>query len=170
MDQPILAYTLWLSWSRDQRAKLTKLFAIPRTGESVVHVGEMMHGNIGATAKQDGHRPEDLYAITTEKLQSLIGTEDTDFYHMVQHVIDNLDDLYYEKFPEDKPQEVETVQSLAVPVAAEPAPEAEFVPRDPEELLKKKEPVSEEQQDTEMSHDEEPKTKPNAKTTKAKTK
>lgn len=137
MDQPLLAYTLWLSWSRDQRAKFTKLFDIPRTGESVVHVGEMMNGNIGATAKQDGHRPEDLYAITLEKLQDLIETTDTDFYNMVQHVIDNLDDLYYERFPEDKPQAIPAPADVPMPISPQPEPEAEFVPRDPEELLKK---------------------------------
>lgn len=166
MDTPLLAYTLWLSWSRDQRQKLTKLFSIPRTGESVVHVGEMMNGNIGATAKQDGHRPEDLYAITLEKLQELIGTKDTDFYHMVQHVIDNLDDLYYEKFPEDKSKEVAAPESIPVPPAPQPAPEPAFVPRNPEELLKK----APEEAEAEMPHDEESKTKSNAKTTKAKAK
>lgn len=139
MDTPLLAYTLWLSYSSVQKQKLVRLFEIPRTGEVVVHVGEMMNGNIGAAAKQDGYRPEDLYAITLEKLQALIGTEDTDFYNMVQHVIDNLDDLYYEKFPEDRPQEA-VVAPEPVPPAEAPAPEAEFVPRDPAELLQKPNP------------------------------
>lgn len=172
MDRPLLAYAHWISYTSDTKRKLARLFEIPRTGEVVVHVGEMMEGNIGASAKQDGYRPEDLYAITLEKLQALIGTEDTDFLNMVQHVLDNLDDLYYERFPEDVPAPAAEEPSPVSP-APEPVPEAEFVPRDPEELLKKNEPTVEPVLGVEPTPVEEPtiiapKTKPYAKTSKAK--
>lgn len=185
MDKPLLAYSTWLTYSADQKRKLIKLFGIPRTGEVVVHVGEMMGGNIGASAMQDGHRPEDLYEITTDKLQEIIGTEDTDFLNMVQHVIDNLDDLYYEKFPEELVAK-NLSESLAtgessLPVAAVSEPEAEFVPRDPKELLGKNLykdgttiPAESAKELNKIVNDretilEQPKKKPYAKTSKAKT-
>lgn len=173
MEDPILAYMVWLSYTAETKKKLIRLFDIPRTGEVVVHVGEMQNGNISGVAKQDGHNPQDLQAITVEKLQALIGTEDTDFYHMVQHVLDNLDDLYYERLPEDKPETAPETVAVSVPTPAEPVPEAEFVPRDPEELLKKKEIEGVESlPDSNMLDNNlvEPKKKPYAKTKAAKAK
>lgn len=149
MDKPLLSYTIWLQLSAEQKAKLVRLFSIPRTGEVVVHVGEMMNNNIGAVAKQDGHRPEDLYAITSERMAELLNLPEKegqthDFYALYQEVIDNLDAIYAENFSE----EVAETTSHTVPEVSttppEPVQEEEFVPRDPEELIKPKAPVAEE--------------------------
>lgn len=151
MDKPLLAYALWLSYSQEQRRKLVKLFSIPRTGEVIVHVGEMMAGNIGGSAKQDGHRPEDLYAVTVERVYELLNQklpekpEDRNFYQAFQEVIDNLPDIYQEHYPDEVLVEnVHAVPLIAAGNDVAPAPEVasvkeeEFVPRDPEELIKPK--------------------------------
>lgn len=91
MSQPLLAYNVWLALPAETRVKLTKLFGIPRTGEVIVQTGEMMNGNIGSIVKNDGHAAGDLYAITVEKMQALLGTDDTDFYKMFNHIVTNID-------------------------------------------------------------------------------
>lgn len=90
-NQPLLAYNVWLALPVETRVKLTKLFAIPRTGEVIVQTGEMMNGNIGSIVKNDGHAAGDLYAITVEKMQALLRTDDTDFYKMFNHIVENID-------------------------------------------------------------------------------
>lgn len=102
MSQPLLAYNVWLSTPIETRVKLTKLFGIPRTGEVVVQTGEMMNGNIGSIVKSDGHAAGDLYAITIEKMQALLNTDDTDFYKMFNHIVENIDYIM-------TPKEVEEV-------------------------------------------------------------
>lgn len=161
MERPLLAYTLWLGLTADQKIKLTKLYSIPRTGEVVVHVGEMMGGNIGGEAKQDGHRPEDLYAVTAERNYELLNDklpEKPDFYGSFQAVLDNLDSIYAEQYPETSSFETEEVKPTSDSAPLYQKSEEEFVPRDPEELIKPKAEASA----------EEPKIEKNAKTTKAK--
>lgn len=142
MDNPLLAYSIWLGYTAEQKQKLQKLFSIPRTGESVVHVGAMIDGNIAGERKQDGHRPEDLYAVSISRMTELlnltpkeVGAE-ANFYQLFQEVVDNLDAIYYEQYPDEVP-----VVPASAPVPEAPAPIAEtvpeFVPRNPEELLKK---------------------------------
>lgn len=147
MDKPLLAYTLWLSYTDSQKQKLVKLFSIPRTGESVVHVGEMTAaGNIGGIRKQDGHTPNDLYTITVERIYELLNqelpakAEDQNFYGAFQSLMDNLDAVYYEQYPSELPVYVATADkidpSVLEPGAVIATTVEEFVPRDPEELLK----------------------------------
>lgn len=100
MSQPLLAYNVWLSLPAETRMKLMKLFGIPRTGEVVVQTGEMINGNIGSIVKNDGHAAGDLYAITTEKMQALLKTDDTDFYKMFNHIVENIDYLTEPKVEE----------------------------------------------------------------------
>lgn len=97
MSQPLLAYNVWLSTPIETRVKLTKLFGIPRTGEVIVQTGEIQNGNIGSIVKSDGHSAGDLYAITVEKMQALLNTDDTDFYKMFNHIVENIDYLTEEK-------------------------------------------------------------------------
>lgn len=147
MDKPLLAYTLWLSYTDSQKQKLVKLFSIPRTGESVVHVGGMTEaGNIGGIRKQDGHTPNDLYAIAVERIYGLLNqelpekAEDQNFYGAFQSLMDNLDAIYYEQYPDEAPtvvvDEASPVPERVYDAPVEQKTEEEFVPRDPEELLK----------------------------------
>lgn len=145
MEKPLLAYTLWLSYSEAQREKLRRLFDIPRTGESVVHVGEIVSGNIGGVQKQDGHRAEDLYAITIERIYELLNDEvpeDPNFYAAFHTLMEHLDDIYYEHYPDTKPEtDVEAVAPIPNPVVSatqDAELQQDFVPRDPEELIKPK--------------------------------
>lgn len=159
-DKPLLAYTLWLSYPQDVKNKLCRLFTIPRTGESVVHVGAMIDGNISGERKQDGHKPEDLYAVTVSRMTELlnltseeVGTE-PNFYALFQEVINNLDAIYAEQYPEEAKAEAQPVSEpvLATPEVAPAVEEiAEFVPRDFEEFLKKSTPDTGDTIDTEIS-------------------
>lgn len=178
MDKPLLSYTLWLSLTSEQKRKLVRLFSISRTGEVVVHVGEMMGGNIGGKAQQDGHRPEDLYAITNERMIELLNLdpeegEQHNFYVLWQEVLDNLDSIYADEYPDETEAAPELTAVEQPPVTPVTLSEEEFVPRDPEELIKPREeeppkgggidiPVGEPIEETA------PKNKKDAKTTKAK--
>lgn len=91
MSEPLLAYNVWLALPRETRVRLTILFQIPRTGEVIVRSGGMTNGNISGEVTQDGHSAKDLYAITTEKMQKLLNTDDVDFYKMFNHIVENID-------------------------------------------------------------------------------
>lgn len=84
--QPLLAYNVWMSLSRETRITLAQLFSIPRTGEVVVRSGMMINGNISGEVTSDGYRPQDLYAITIEKMQTLTGSPVEDFYKLFDDV------------------------------------------------------------------------------------
>lgn len=148
-QKPLLAYPIWLSYPDEIKRKLVRLFDIPRTGESVVHVGEMQNGNISGVRKQDGHTPHDLYAINTDRMYDLLNTPadereaSPNFYDLLEEVVSNLDAIYYEQFPEEKP--VTAPDTVLIPESAKetakevaPIEATEFVPRDPEELIKPK--------------------------------
>lgn len=170
MEKPLLAYSLWLSLTEETKKRLVKLYSIPRTGEVVVHVGEMMNGNIGASAKQDGHKPEDLYAITQERTYELLNEEmpeEPNFYAAFDEVLRNLTDIYYEHYPNEKPGLFETEESKPTPDSAPiyQQPVEEFVLRDPEELIKRPQGMA---APTEEVLPVETKETNNAKTTKAK--
>lgn len=92
-DVPLLSYQVWIGLPQETRTKLVKLFSIPRTGEVVVRSMGLIDGNIGSEVQSDGYTAKDLYAISTEKMQTLIGTDDTDFYAMFNFVVEHIDDL-----------------------------------------------------------------------------
>lgn len=78
--------------------KLTKVFGIPRTGEVIVSSGTIMNGNIGSVIKQDGHSAGDLYAITIEKMQDVLGADkekskNNDFYKLFERVVNNIEEI-----------------------------------------------------------------------------
>ena len=92
--KPLLAYSIWLSLPNEMRAKLKKLFDIPRSGEVIVRSGQITpQGNIGSETTQDGHSPKDLYAISIEKMQELLGTSENDFYSLFDQVVEKIDEL-----------------------------------------------------------------------------
>lgn len=134
--QPLLAYHAWLALPQETRSKLVTLFNIPRTGESIVQVGVQIQGDttfIGGRQQQDGHSPTDLYAITVAKMQDVLNNPDEhDFYILFNGVIENLNAILGIEPQPITPEDVIQPQAEVQPVS-EPA----FVPRDPEELLKK---------------------------------
>ena len=94
--QPLLAYNTWLSLPSETRQKLEKLFDIPRSGEVVVRVGQITpQGNIGGEATSDGHSAKDLYAITVEKMQKLLGREESydNFHRLFGEILEKIDEL-----------------------------------------------------------------------------
>lgn len=171
MDKPkeLLSYTLWLQLDHGQKSKLVKLFSIPRTGEVVVSVGGMTpQGNIGGVAQQDGHKPEDLYAITSDRMIELLNENPAtnhNFYALWDALINNLDVIYIDQYSLDQSSDDVTAPTEEIgepPVGTGHAPvidsiDEDFVPRDPEELIKPK-----------AEEAEAPKEEKNAKTTKAK--
>ena len=118
---PLLAYNVWLALPTNTRNKLTKLFGIPRTGEVIVRSGGMYNGNIGGEMIQDGHSAKDLYAISVEKMQTLLKTDDTDFYKMFHHIVENIDFIIEPQIEEEiaeptiDPKEKAKFHSLMTP-------------------------------------------------------
>lgn len=134
--QEIISYVTWMSLDRSVRNKLVQLFDIPRSGETIVRSGIVMpDGSIGSETQSDGHTPQDLAALSKERMQEVLNTEDDNFYNLLKTVIDNLDDLLGIEIVEEelKEEAAEIVQEIVEEIREE-----EFVPRDPEELLKKK--------------------------------
>lgn len=84
--QEILAYQLWLALPIETRVKLAIMFGISKTGRTVVD-----YRADGAVVTQDGYTPDDLRALTVEKMQEKLMTEETDFYALVETVVENID-------------------------------------------------------------------------------
>ena len=102
MSQPLLAYNVWLALPAETRVKLIKMFSIPRSGEVIVRSGTIVNGNIAGEMTQDGHSAKDLYAITIEKMQEILKTDDVDFYKMFNHIVENIDWFAEPKVEEKK--------------------------------------------------------------------
>lgn len=92
-DGTLLSYSVWLSTPQETRRKLVTLFDIPRTGESIVRVGQIINGNISGEAQQDGHSPSDLRAVSLVRMQELLGVDNENFYSLFKTTVDNIDDL-----------------------------------------------------------------------------
>lgn len=102
----LLSQHYWLSLSKEIRGKLVALFAIPKTGESVVR-----YGPNGPEVQADGYTPLDLMLISTEKMQALLGTDSTDFYALLNDVIMNVDNLLDDTYlQEDEKIEEEVIK------------------------------------------------------------
>lgn len=86
--EEMLPYQIWLKLPLDVRAKLAQVFGIAKTGQSVVDY--RASGNV---VTQDGYAPDDLRALTLDKLQEKLITDETDFFALVETAIDNIDDL-----------------------------------------------------------------------------
>lgn len=84
--EEVLAYQIWLKLPDDTRAILAKLFDIRKTGRVVVE-----YRAEGAVMTSDGYTPDDLRAISIEKMQHILGdTEDNDFYALIEIIIENI--------------------------------------------------------------------------------
>lgn len=87
-----VSYQIWLKLPGDIRAKLVQMFHIPRSGSTVVD-----YGFNGTTVVSDGFKPEDIEAITLEKMQAVMDTDSTDFYGLFEEIILNIDALMQPK-------------------------------------------------------------------------
>lgn len=87
-----LSYISWLSLTPEMRQKMAALFEIPRTGESVIRVGEIMDGNIGAKQTSDGYTPLDLQVVTLEKMQAITGSKSQNFYELFGEIARDIDE------------------------------------------------------------------------------
>lgn len=83
-----LPYQLWLKLPKEVRNKLAVLFNIKRTGSTVVN-----YGPNGNTVESDGYKPTDIEAVTLEKMQELLHTNDTNFFGLFERVVNDLDAL-----------------------------------------------------------------------------
>lgn len=96
-------YQLWLKLPKEVRDKLVILFHIPRTGSTVVD-----YSPTGPVIVSDGFKPTDIEAITLQKMQTLLDTDSTNFFELLEQVIAQADALMKPK--EEKIVEiVETV-------------------------------------------------------------
>lgn len=140
-NQPgeVLSYVTWMSLDQATRQKLVALFDIPRSGHTNVSYGVMPDGTPGAFATSDGHTPEDLQAVTRERMEEILGVQSDNFYALFRDLVENIDDFVEtEPIEELKEAIVDTAEALIEAEEAVAQVEEEFVPRDPEELIKLK--------------------------------
>ncbi len=80
-----LSVPQWLQLSQEVRRKLRDQFGLARSGGSEVQ-------QIGGKSVQisDGHTHQDLQAITLEKLQEFTESDSTDFYGLLNQLVDKL--------------------------------------------------------------------------------
>ncbi len=82
----MLSSAYWLTFSPELRKKLVRLFNISRSSGSVVETS----GGRGRLVS-DGHTPEDLTAINIDILQKMLATKSTDYYVMLNQVVEGVD-------------------------------------------------------------------------------
>lgn len=111
----LLAYSIWLGLSMETRQKLAQMFGFTqRTGTEVV----------AQRVVRDGFAHEDLWLITVEKMQAVLGTNETDFYKLFWEVVALIENEDNKPAPaaEEQEAEIKTDVQEATPeaVAAEP--------------------------------------------------
>ena len=82
----LLSQHYWMSFPKDVRNKLVKLFEIPRTGETLV-----TYSPTGPIVRTDGYTYADLCSVSVMKMQALLGSSDIDFYKLLREIVNNLD-------------------------------------------------------------------------------
>jgi hypothetical protein len=111
----------WVALPQEVRAKLKEYFNIQRSGGSHVENGRIV---------SDGHTDQDLKAITLEKMQTLLGSEEKDFMKLlettIQHFTDEVEQektgkvkAEQEQFEAVKEEEVKAAEELIEKVATE---------------------------------------------------
>lgn len=86
---PLLSQPVWLQLSSELRAKLVRLFGLKRSGATETYMGR----NSIVRVVSDGYTAGDLLAVTTAKMQELLGSDSKDFYGLFDDVIANVDAL-----------------------------------------------------------------------------
>ncbi len=83
MNNPILSMHTWVTLPSEQRARIRALFAIPRSGHVVVNDGVI---------ETDGTSVDDFRHLTTEKMQTYLKDDSTDFYKLFDKVVARIQD------------------------------------------------------------------------------
>lgn len=92
MEPALLSQSFWLALPSEVRAKLVVLFDFPEKGNVNV-----TYGPNGPVVTSDGYTYEHLKLITIERMNEMLGTDETDFYKAFQMVVDDLDELMNQK-------------------------------------------------------------------------
>lgn len=77
----MLSPRVWLGLSPEMRRNIATVFHLQRSGGVEV---------INGTVASDGYTADNLAVITTETLQSLLKTADTDFYKLFDQMVEYL--------------------------------------------------------------------------------
>jgi len=84
----------WLALPMLTRIKLREIFNIPKSK------GSLVEGNV---VKSDGTTYEDLKAITLEKMQAFLESDQTDFVKLFNSCLEKIEELDKELEVEDEP-------------------------------------------------------------------
>ncbi len=79
---PLISTTTWLMIKSDTRNYMRRIFQIPKSGYTEVFDGMVLC---------DGTMLEDLYALTTEKMQEYLDSKETDFHKLLNSVIEKIE-------------------------------------------------------------------------------
>lgn len=86
---PLLSQPVWLRLPQETRGKLVNLFGLKRSGATETYMGR----DSMVRVVSDGYTAADLMAVTTIKMQELLGTDSTDFYGLFDEILANVDAL-----------------------------------------------------------------------------
>lgn len=86
---PLLSQPVWLQLPQATRSKLVNLFGLKRSGATETYMGR----DSMVRVVSDGYTAADLLAVTTSKMQELLGTDSKDFYGLFDEVLANIDAL-----------------------------------------------------------------------------
>ena len=86
---PLLSQPVWLHLPQETRSKLVSLFGLKRSGATETYMGR----DSVVRVVSDGYTVADLLAVTTQKMQELLGSSSTDFYSLFDDVVANIDSL-----------------------------------------------------------------------------
>ena len=113
---PLLSQPVWLHLSPVVRQKLVQLFGLKRSGATETYMGR----DSIVRVVSDGYTAGDLLAVSTEKMQELLGTDSKDFYGLLDDVLANIDSLLSGTFLAT-PELAEVPTVLSVPTISLPA-------------------------------------------------
>lgn len=99
-----LSIPQWLGLPADVRVKLKSIFNIPRSSGSQIVDKEVV---------SDGHTHKDLAELTVEKMQAYLSSEETDFWKLMDVVLDKIQKERGEEIKNALKQQEELQDELA---------------------------------------------------------
>jgi len=82
METSLLSGSVWLSLPKPTRAKIAELFGMEKSGGV-----EVRNGATGPQVISDGYTYRDLSTITVEKMQTILSSEDENFYSLFKKIV-----------------------------------------------------------------------------------
>lgn len=150
----MLSTSYWLSLSRETRKMLSEKLDIPKSGNV-----EVEYNGTEGRVVCDGYTSNDLLSVTTEKLQNILNSKETDFYKLLESLIEQKETIIKAvvSIDEETNEEIEEeIENETLIDGIEPCDHCKIIIKN-----KRDEQITKEQ---ETSQQEEPKEEPTSQT------